>query len=63
MLMGGDVGVEEIYKASATGGRASLLPVAEGLWCRWQGCSGTGGRGGVLPKVEKNKINDFYSRK
>ena len=34
MLMRGNVGVEEIYKASATGGRASLLPVAEGLCYR-----------------------------
>ena len=55
MLMRGNVGVEEIYKASATGGRASLLPVAEGLWYRWQGCSGTGGRGGLLPKAEEKQ--------
>ena len=57
MLMGGSVGVEEFYEASVTGGRTFLLPVAEGFCYRWQGCSGTGGRGGLLPKAETKKQN------
>ena len=34
VLMRGNVDVEEFYKASVTGGRASLLPVAEGFCYR-----------------------------
>ena len=55
--MRGNVGVEEISEASATGGRTSLLPIAEGHCYWWQGCSGTGGRGGLLSKTETKGQN------
>ena len=64
VLMGGNVGVEEFYEASVTGSRTSLLPITEGLCYRWQGCSGTDGRGWMLPEArQKDKIDDFYRRK
>lgn len=57
MLMGGNVGVEKFYEVSVTDSRTSLLPVAEGLCYRWQRCSGTGGRGRLLPKAETKGQN------